>query len=585
MAILASLGQGLAQAAGMLWATLWALVLGFGLSGAVQAFVSRREMRRWLAGSGPREVALAAGFGAASSSCSYAAAAVARSLFAQGASFSSSMVFMFASTNFVLELGLVMVVLLGWQFLGAELAGGLVMVALFPLVARVTVPEALVRAARLRLQAGATQLSREPAPGLSWSERLRSEALWVAAARYCLADLRMLWKEIVGGFLIAGMISALVPARAWSALFLSGHGLLSSLENVAVGPLIAALSFVCSVGNVPLAAALWRGGISFGAAISFIYADLLTVPLLLIYRRYYGARLALRLGATFWLLMALAGLLVQLLFSALGALPPHLHRALGVGAFGSPLEASLDLLALVALSAMVLLARRPLGAAGASAQVQDPVCGMQLDPATAPERLLHRGRLVYFCSERCRDRFLADQERLRGLASPFMGDPGGDRDPVCGMPVGPGEGVELEADGSRLRFCSEGCRERWVRDPERFRALPDHPAVDPVCGMDVEQAGAPSALHRGRTFYFCSQGCRRRFLADPDAYGELRTLEPGGPGSDWPVDPVCQMRVDPEYPGAVLELPEGRVYFCCRPCADQYLASRSAPAGSAPDHG
>ncbi|MHB8313706.1 MAG: permease, partial [Candidatus Dormibacteria bacterium] len=236
---------------------------------------------------------------------------MAKSIFAKGADFVAAMVFMFASTNLVIELGIVLAVLIGWQFTASEFFGGLLMIALFVLVARVTLPASLVERARERLNQGGGQAGIDltaacavganaaatsaPDAEIPWRERLRSRQAWSDAAGYAAADLTMLRKELAIGFIVAGFLAALVPAAFWQALFLTGHGFWSSLENALLGPFIAMISFVCSVGNVPLAAALWKGGISFGGVVSFIFADLISFPLLLIYRRFYGTRLTLRM--------------------------------------------------------------------------------------------------------------------------------------------------------------------------------------------------------------------------------------------------------------------------------------------------
>jgi hypothetical protein len=516
----------------MFWETLWALVLGFSLSGAVQAFVSRREMRRLLGDASPLALMRATGFGAASSSCSYASAAMAKSLFADGANFVTAMVFMFASTNLVIELGIVLAVLIGWQFTASELFGGLLMIVLFVMTARVTLSPSLIEAARGRLRAAApgSGTSQEPLPASSpWRARVRSKALWRAAAGYAFADFRMVRKEIAGGFLVAGFLAALVPASAWRDLFLSGHGLASSVENAAIGPLIAMLSFVCSVGNIPLAAALWKGGISFGGVASFIYADLITFPLLLIYRRYYGGRLTLRLVASFWVVMSVAGLATQYLFRTLGAIPRTRPHQIAVHALGWNFTTGLDVAAILLLVGGFLLTRsRGVRAAGGLFAL-DPVCGMQVERALAPARLTAGGQEIYFCSDRCRERFQQHPDRFGTVPSQTMVPP------------------------------------------------PSTPQVDPVCGMPVDAMSAGAYLeNQGREFWFCSPGCRDRFLQHPDRFSSMRSLDLPTTQPEWPIDPICGMSVDPANPGAKLEFPDGTVYFCCQPCADEYAASRAA---------
>ena len=310
----------------MFWETLWALVLGFALSGAVQAFVSRDDMQRVMGDHRPAAVARSTGFGMVSSSCSYAATAMAKSLFQKGADFVSSMVFMFASTNLVIELGVVLFVLMGWQFAAAEFIGGPIMIVLLVIVGRLRVQPSAGRAApvavckrgtdRHRRRTDVAELERTP-----WRQKLTSTGAWADAASYTIADIKMLRKELVIGYGIAGFLAVMVPMDVWNDVFFTGHGFWTTLENVILGPFIAFISFVCSVGNVPMAAALWHGGISFGGVISFIFADLIALPLVLIYRKYYGTPPRLRLFFTFWLVMSTAGLIVEGLFAVLGVIP------------------------------------------------------------------------------------------------------------------------------------------------------------------------------------------------------------------------------------------------------------------------
>ena len=325
----------------MFWETIWALVLGFSLAGAVQAFVPKESMRRALGNHRPAAVARASGLGMASSSCSYAAAAVAKTLFENGADFVASLVFMFASTNLVIELGLVMLVLLGWQFTAGEFVGGPIMIILLAVVGGFVLGGPLVAQAKRRLQSGQQCRDHDHAamvgvpeqlPQQPWSGRLRSKAGWADASSYTVADVTMVRKELVIGYTVAGFLAVLVPTPWWNALFIHGHGFWTSLENALVGPVIAVISWVCSIGNVPLAATLWRGGISFGGVIAFIFADLIAMPLILIYRKYYGGRLTIRLVLLFYLVIAAAGLSVQGIFSAAGAIPHTTisHQIVGI---------------------------------------------------------------------------------------------------------------------------------------------------------------------------------------------------------------------------------------------------------------
>jgi hypothetical protein len=325
--ILQALGHALSLAAAMTWEILWALILGFAISAAVQAVVSKAEMSRLLPDDSPRSLAIASGLGAASSSCSYAAVAMARSVFRKGADFTSAMAFEIASTNLVVELGIIMAVLLGWQFTAAEFVGGPLMIVLLALLFRALLRPWMVRAARTQadkglagIMEGHAEMDMSVTQGSIWS-RLRSSAGRTAISHYFVMDWVSIWKDIAGGLLIAGALAAWVPESFWEGLFLTDHPLLSKLWGPLVGPLVAILSFVCSIGNVPLAAVLWNGGISFGGVLAFIFADLIVLPILNIYRKYYGGRMALFLLGTFYLTMAAAGLGVDLLFDALGLVP------------------------------------------------------------------------------------------------------------------------------------------------------------------------------------------------------------------------------------------------------------------------
>jgi uncharacterized membrane protein YraQ (UPF0718 family) len=324
LAVVSDVGDGLREGFFMFWETLWALVLGFGLSGAVQAFVSKDAMQRVLGDHRAPAVTRSSLFGMASSSCSYAAAAMARSLVRKGADFTTAMVFMFASTNLVIELGIVLVVLLGWQFAAAEFAGGFIMIVLLALVGGVAFNARFV--ARTRAVVGEDDDAGDHCEhhhdhGASAHSQVTSARGWGDAAGYAIADVRMLWKELLIGYTIAGMLGAIVPVHVWNDLFLHGHGFLTTIENVIIGPFIAVIAFVCSVGNVALAAALWRGGIGFGGIISFIFADLIALPLLLVYRKYYGGASMWRMLVTFWALMSIAGLAVEGIFQLFGAVP------------------------------------------------------------------------------------------------------------------------------------------------------------------------------------------------------------------------------------------------------------------------
>jgi uncharacterized membrane protein YraQ (UPF0718 family) len=320
--------RALSFAAGMTWEILWALILGFALSGLVQAVVSKREMRRLMPDDSPKTVLVSTGLGAASSSCSYASVALARSLFKRGADFTAAMVFQFASTNLVFELGIVMALLLGWAFVAGEFIGGPLMIVLLVIVFRVFLKPGMVAEARRQAEKGrigsmeghAEMDMSADAPG-SWWQRLRTPQGFTATADHFVMDWAAVWRDIAAGLLIAGALAAWVPHSFWQGLFLAHHPTLAKFWGPLIAPAVAIISFVCSVGNVPLAAVLWNGGISFGGVLTFVFADLIILPILDIYRKYYGWRMAGFLLITFYATMFAAGLIVELLFQALGITP------------------------------------------------------------------------------------------------------------------------------------------------------------------------------------------------------------------------------------------------------------------------
>jgi uncharacterized protein len=325
--IAAELGDALSLAFGMFWEILWALILGFAISAAVQAVVSKSEMRRLLPDDSPRSLGIACGLGAATSSCSYAAVAMARSVFRKGGDFTAAMVFEFASTNLVIELGIVMAVLLGWQFTLAEFLGGPLMIVILALLFRRFLTRRIVAEARAQADRGLrgsmeghVEMDMSVTGGSIW-ERLRSPKGFTAVANYFVMDWAAIWKDIFGGLLIAGALAAWVPDSFWESLFFVDHPTLAKLWGPLIGPLVAVISFVCSIGNVPLAAVLWNGGISFGGVIAFIFADLIVLPILNIYRKYYGLRVAGFLLVTFYAAMVGAALVVEVAFQAAGLVP------------------------------------------------------------------------------------------------------------------------------------------------------------------------------------------------------------------------------------------------------------------------
>jgi len=417
LSALGDVGRGLEEAFFMFWETAWALVLGFGLSGAVQAFVSRQAMQAKLGNHRPASIVRASGYGMVSSSCSYAATAMAKSLVAKGADFVAAMVFMFASTNLVVELGIVLVVLIGWQFAAAEFVGGAIMIVLLALAGALVLTGRRVEAARSRLSAASSDGNDEKAEALQhqpWSRRLRSRSGWADAASYTMADLTMLRREMLVGYLIAGFLAALVPAGVWNAVFLQGHGAWTQVENAVVGPFIAIISFVCSIGNVPLAAALWHGGISFGGVVSFVFADLIAMPLLLIYRKFYGGHLALRLLAVFWAVMAAAGLVTEAIFTAAGIVPTVRPLRVVPEHFSIDYTTVLNIVFLVVFAVLYWAYRNRERLGGGAGYAIDPVCGMQVERANAPATDSYESRRFFFCSDRCAERFAAEPAGFAG---------------------------------------------------------------------------------------------------------------------------------------------------------------------------
>lgn len=312
----------------MFWEVLWPLILGFSLSAIIQAVVSHKTLAKTLGRDDTKSLALASFFGTASSSCSYAAIALARSLFQKGASFTAAMVFELASTNLVIELGIILIVLMGWQFAAAEWFGGIVMVILIAIIFRLTLTQKLIEQAKRQANKGLQgRMEGHAAMDMSiqgkssfWS-KLFSDKGFTAVSHFFIMDWASIWVDLVIGFLIAGALAVWVPDSFWKAFFFANNPTLSFIIGPLVGPLIAVISFVCSIGNVPLAAVLWRGGISFGGVVSFIFADLIVLPVLNIYRKYYGWKVMLYILGTFYAAMAVAGYITELLFASLHLIP------------------------------------------------------------------------------------------------------------------------------------------------------------------------------------------------------------------------------------------------------------------------
>jgi uncharacterized membrane protein YraQ (UPF0718 family) len=361
MPVLDALGHALAEAGSMTWQITWSLMLGFALSAVVQAVIRRSTVIRLLGDDRPVTLARATGLGAASSSCSYAAVALARSLFRKGANFTAAMVFEIASTNLVIELGIILALLISWQFTLAEFIGGPIMIVLLAVAFRLFVRGRLIAAARQQADKGlagsmeghaAMDMSIESRGGF-W-RRLLSRDGYTSVSHIFVMEWAAVLRDVVAGLLIAGAVAAWVPDSFWQHLFLTGHPLAAKLWGPVIGPVIAMLSFVCSIGNVPLAAVLWQGGISFGGVISFLFADLIILPILVIYRKYYGTRMMLVLLAIFYATMVLAGYLIEFLFGGLGLIPTERTAAIAEEGIRWNYTTILNIVFLVLAAALVL---------------------------------------------------------------------------------------------------------------------------------------------------------------------------------------------------------------------------------------
>jgi len=409
----------------MLWEVLWPLALGFLLSAIVQTVVSRRAVAGALGKPHLKGFVLANVFGAASSSCSYAAVALARALFRRGADFVNVIIFEFASTNLVFELGLILLILLGWQFVAAEFAGGLLMAVILWIIFKLTLRARMVEDARTQAERGVVGSAHEAHADMDMSitdgpflARLFSPRAFTAISHYFYMDLYALYVDIGVGFLIAGALAAWVPNSVWQAFFLTNNPTLNTFWGPLIGPVISMLSFVCSVGNVPLAVVLWNGGISFGGVISFIFADLIILPILNIYRKYYGGRMSLYLLAVSYVAMALAGFLIGAAFQFLGLAPTNHHITVFEA---SPAWNYTTFLDIAFLLLMAVLAWRFVTTGGVemirahahrpeehTATVKDPVCGMTVDPQRTAHSSVYDGQTHYFCSAGCKDSFEKD---------------------------------------------------------------------------------------------------------------------------------------------------------------------------------
>ena len=443
---------------GFLWTAAWAIVMGLVITSLVQVYVSKERMGKVLGSGDISGLTKATLFGAASSGCSFGAVAIGKGLFKKGAHVVNFLAFMFASTNLIVELGLMILVLLGWEFLVAELLGGLVLIVVMAVIVHLTLPENLFEEVRVTLSErdDAEGVTEDPTCGMEgtdqftvvtdggetlqfcsagcmetyeqemasagdWRDELLSWGGWYKVGNQYRKEWSMLWKDVIAGFLVSGFVIVFVPQWVWNALFLQGDGLLVSAENAVMGVAIAVVSFVGSMGNVPFAVALWGGGVSFAGVIAFVYADLVTVPVLNVYRKYYGWRVMAYILAVFFVTMAFSGFLMEQLFEALDIVP---NLAGGQTAseqtyFELNYTFYLNLVAFALSGFLLYVYRKGLGAPG---QYRDPVCGMRTDD-DGPS-VEHEGEAYHFCSRTCRRAFEADPHRFAGHGPEVAG--GGD---------------------------------------------------------------------------------------------------------------------------------------------------------------
>jgi len=427
---------------GFLWTAAWAIILGLTVTSLVQVYVSKERMAGMLGDGDLNGLVKATAFGAASSGCSFGAVAIGKGLFKKGAHVVNFLAFMFASTNLIVELGLMILVLLGWEFLLAELLGGLVLIAVMAVIVHLTLPATLFDEVRetLNERDRESDVTEDPTCGMEgrdeyalttdggetlkfcsewcmetyrqeassrggWRDELLSWGGWYKVGNQYRKEWSMIWKDIIVGFLISGFVIVFVPQRVWNALFIRGDGLLVTAENAIMGVTIAVLSFVGSMGNVPFAVALWGGGVSFAGIIAFVYADLITIPVLNVYRKYYGWTVMLYILGVFFVTMAFTGFLMELLFDAFGIVPDLAggETATEQTYFDLNYTFFLNLVAFALSGFLLYVYRRGLGAPG---QHRDPVCGMRT--GDSGPSLTHGGETYHFCANRCKRAFERD---------------------------------------------------------------------------------------------------------------------------------------------------------------------------------
>lgn len=313
-------GEAAKTAVGFFWKSGWAFVFGYFISAIIQAFVPKKKLTRYMGAPNVQSISLATIFGAASSSCSFAALAAARSLVQKGAHFIVAVAFMFASTNLVIELGVLILIFLGWQYLAAELIGGVILIAISSIIIKLAYPKRWVSQALEKVSEEAEEES------FDWRKRIQSREGWFLVGQKFGDDWSMVWEEILIGFTVAGFVAVLVPASFWSMIFLAHleetlPAWIIVLENALVAPFVAAATFIGSMGNIPLATVLNANGVLFAGIMGFIYSDLMVPPLVQVNAKYYGWKLALYIAGIMFVSIVLTALILNATFNVAGIIP------------------------------------------------------------------------------------------------------------------------------------------------------------------------------------------------------------------------------------------------------------------------
>ncbi|QDP41082.1 permease [Radiobacillus deserti] len=327
--MLEEIGKSAITSIGFFWKAGWAFVLGYLISSIIQAFVPKEKMVHYMGMANMKSVGISTFFGAISSSCSFAALAAGKSLFKKGASFIPTLAFLFASTNLVIELGILIYIFLGWQFVIAELIGGFVLILVTWGLVKLTYPRKLVEEARERVNEDHMEES------FDWKKKIRTKEGWLQVGHEFVMNWQMVWKEIVIGFTIAGMMATFVSDDTWKMFFLvdQSSSFIQILENAVIGPIVAMLTFIGSMGNIPIATILASSGVAFAGIMAFIYSDLVVPPIIAVHKKYYGMKTALYIAGVFYLSIVLTSLGMHYVFTGLGIVPDSAKQIMSESPF------------------------------------------------------------------------------------------------------------------------------------------------------------------------------------------------------------------------------------------------------------